>query len=244
MLGTVLAATLVVSGCGVAQKSNQGGQGQGQGQGQGKQQAVDYKVDSSDILQKGHLIEGIELADVDEQEKAGLILMREEEKLARDVYLALEEKWGLKVFGNIAQSEQSHTDAVKELLDRYGIEDPVKDDAIGAFTSKEMQELYGQLLERGSKSQDEALQVGALIEDLDIKDLEELIAQTDNEDIKIVYDNLTRGSRNHMRAFIRNIERNGGEYKPQYINQKTFEGIIQSDQESGGGSEMGPGRNR
>lgn len=49
--------------------------------------------------------------------------MREEEKLARDVYLTFGEKWGLTLFTNIAKSEQTHTDAVKTLLDRYEIKD-------------------------------------------------------------------------------------------------------------------------
>ncbi|MDP2030099.1 MAG: DUF2202 domain-containing protein [Thiobacillus sp.] len=51
--------------------------------------------------------------------KTDLLFMREEEKLARDVYLTLYETWGLAVFSNIASSEQSHMDALLKLLRTY-----------------------------------------------------------------------------------------------------------------------------
>ena len=234
MIGGILVAAFVLSACSTQPTSNGNGQGQGSSQQKGEQDS-DYVVDKSDILEKGHLIEGIAVSSVDEKERVGLILMREEEKLARDVYKTLGEKWDQRIFENIAQSEQSHTDAVKELLDRYEIEDPVKDDAVGSFTSAEMKRLYDELVEQGSGSLVSALEVGAIVEDLDIKDLQELLEQTDNEDIKIVYENLLRGSRNHMRAFVRNMERNGEKYSPQYINQETYQGIIEAQQERGGG---------
>ena len=68
-----------------------------------------------------------------------------------------------------------------------------------------MQTLYDTLVEQGKYSLLDALMVGATIEDLDIKDLQEFSSQIDNEDILLVYSNLERGSRNHMRSFIKNI---------------------------------------
>ena len=53
-------------------------------------------------------------------EKESLLYMREEEKLARDVYNAFYDRYGLRVFSNIATSEQAHMDAVLTLLNRYG----------------------------------------------------------------------------------------------------------------------------
>jgi hypothetical protein len=93
-------------------------------------------------------------------------------------------------------------------LDRYQIEDPVKDDTYGIFTSPVMQNLYTTLLEQGKKSLLDALIVGATIEDLDIKDLQELAKTTDNEDITLTYANLEKGSRNHLRAYIKQIQKN------------------------------------
>ena len=170
---------------------------------------------------------------ISEEEKEGLIEMREEEKLARDVYLTLYNKWKLQIFKNIAESEQTHTDSVKYLLDRYGIEDPVKSDEIGKFSNPKFEQLYKDLVEKGSKSEVDALMVGATIEDLDIADLEHWLSKTDNEDIKFVYENLMKGSRNHLRAFIRMLNNYGANYSPQYISKEEYEQIINSQMERG-----------
>ncbi len=197
------------------------------------QGGANNKVDKSDYVNAGNLIANIPQSPLSDEEIKSLIQMREEEKLARDVYLTLAEKWNLNIFTNIAKSEQTHTNAVKALLDRYGIEDPIKDDTIGIFQSEEMQKLYNDLIVQGSKSLMDALKVGATVEDLDIKDLEDFLKITDNEDIKIVYQNLVKGSRNHIRAFTRNIQRNGGTYEPQFISKEEYQKIISSDWERG-----------
>ncbi len=168
-----------------------------------------------------------------DEEIAGLKLMREEEKLARDVYMELYDKWDLPIFINIANSEQTHTDAVKTLLDMYGIEDPVKTDEPGVFANQELQTLYDDLVNQGSASLLEALIVGATVEDLDIFDLNELIAETENQDILLVYNNLVKGSRNHMRSFVEQIENNDGTYTAQYIEQSELDEILGSSHETG-----------
>ena len=193
----------------------------------------EYIIDQSDFVEGNELIKDIQKSELDEEEIAGLVLMREEEKLARDVYNTLGEKWGTRIFTNIAKSEQTHTDAIKVLLDRYNIEDPVKDDSIGVFTSPELDELYKQLVKQGDSSLLDALIVGAIVEDLDIKDLNELSAKTDNADIITTYNNLNKGSRNHLRAYVGQIKDNDGSYSPQYISQAEFNAIISSAQEKG-----------
>lgn len=181
--------------------------------------------------------------DLSEKEQEGLILMREEEKLARDVYQTLGDRWNLQIFSNISRSEQTHTDAIAYLLEKYEIEDPVQEDTIGIFADPELQKLYESLVVQGSKSLVDALKVGALIEDLDIFDIQRLSQETDSEDILLVYANLDRGSRNHMRAFTRQIERQGETYIPQYISQSEYLEIISSERESGEGmNQKGMGR--
>jgi len=152
-----------------------------------------------------------------QEEYDGLLLMREEEKLARDVYLELSDIWGVRVFSNIAGSEQTHMDAVLSVIEIYNMDDPIKDDSRGIFTNPELADLYEQLVEQGSRSLTDAFTVGAIIEDLDIKDLRVLLSETENEDITRVYKNLEKGSENHMRAFIRQLERNGSSYKAKFI---------------------------
>ncbi len=134
-------------------------------------------------------------------EKDGLVVLREEEKLARDVYLKLAEKWDLPIFTNIAASEQRHMDAVKNLIDKYGLEDPVKDNTIGKFTNTAFADLYTQLVDRGNESLADALQVGVFIEKLDIDDIALLLEDVTHRDIERVYTNLLAGSNNHLAAF-------------------------------------------
>lgn len=194
---------------------------------------AEYIVDASDIVSGTALLEGIEKSVLSEKEIAGLVQMREEEKLAHDVYATLGTQSGVNTFANIASSEQTHTDAIKVLLDRYGIADPVAKNGVGVFTSKEMQKLYDELVAKGTKSTIDALIVGATIEDLDIFDLDTLKKETTKQDILVTYNNLQKGSRNHMRAFTRNINAKGGTYTAQYITGDAYQLIIASPQERG-----------
>ncbi len=181
-------------------------------------------------------ISKLPVEDLNQGETDGLIFMREEEKLARDVYIVLNEKWNLRVFENISQSEQKHTDAIKLLLDKYQLADPVKNDTIGSFTNDSLRSLYYSLTELGSISLVEALKVGAIIEEIDIRDLHhELDNTVDNEDITMVYENLLRGSENHIRAFTRNLSRQGIEYQPQILAEDMYNTIIASGQSRGRG---------
>ena len=131
--------------------------------------------------------------------------MREEEKLARDVYRALYDMWSNQVFYNISLSEQKHTDAVLGLIVKYGLTDPVSEFE-GVFNDQHLQDLYDLLMEMGDDGELEALQVGVLIEVTDITDIEECMKHTDKADILNVYGNLLAGSENHLDTFLRNVE--------------------------------------
>lgn len=175
-----------------------------------------------------------------EEESAGLRFMREEEKLARDVYLTLYETWGTPIFQNIANAEQTHMDAVLTLLERYGITDPVGNNTIGIFIDPTLQALYDQLIAQGTQSLGDALKVGAAIEEIDILDLEQGSAQTANEAIRLVYANLTKGSRNHLRSFVQTLARQTGEtYSPQYLSQAAYDTILNSAAERGSAASNG-----
>ena len=171
---------------------------------------------------------------ISEEERVSLLFMREEEKLARDVYRALYEKWNHHVFQNISASEQRHMDAVLTLLEKYDISDPVGTNDVGVFVNENLQALYLALVDQSSSSLLDAFMVGATIEDLDIFDLQNALDDTDNDDITFVYNNLLKGSRNHMRAFYKNISNLGGEYEAQYLTQTELLEIVESPKESGG----------
>jgi hypothetical protein len=186
--------------------------------------------------QREHMmnIETIAKGDLNDNEKAGIIKMREEEKLARDVYATLGAKWGQNVFLNITSSEQTHMDEVKQLIDRYALTDPITDGTTGVFASPELQNLYNDLVSKGNVSLVEALKVSATVEDLDINDLQDLIATTDNADIKYVYENLKEGSQRHLQSFVKNLEKNGTTYTPQHISQTDYDAIISMERRAGG----------
>lgn len=159
--------------------------------------------------------------------------MREEEKLARDVYITLYNNWGVNIFTNISISEQTHMESILLLLNKYSLIDPVGSNPVGEFRNTLLQGLYTQLVAQGSISLLEAYKVGATIEDLDIFDLNTALISIDNQDIRLVYDMLTKGSRNHLRSFYKNILNVGGTYTPQYISQAEFDAIVNSPMETG-----------
>ena len=176
------------------------------------------------------------------EEIEGIIFMIEEEKLAHDVYMFLYDKWGQNSFINIASSESTHIDAVKRLADDYGLDISFYDDEIGVFTDEKLQGLYDDLTAQGSTSLLEALKMGALIEEIDIVDLQNFMAQTDNEDILLVYENLEKGSRNHLRSFIGNISNQNGDYEPSHLTEEEYSQIVGSNIERGSSRGGGNGR--
>lgn len=168
-------------------------------------------------------------------EKADLLFMREEEKVARDVYLTMYDTWQVTVFSNIASSEQKHMDAILSLLTKYKLSDPAAGNLIGQFTNTELQDLYTALIAMGNQSKLSALQVGALIEETDIEDIVIAIEHSDNPDIDKVYNNLMCGSRNHLRAFVGNIENlTGQSYQAQVLDQEEVDAIVESPMETCG----------
>jgi len=181
-------------------------------------------------------IDSIPAGQLTQEEKDGLLYMVGEEKLAHDVYVKLYEKWGLQIFNNIAQAETTHVNSVRLLLEKYNITDPTQNEPVGVFTNPDIQALYNQLVEMGSKSVVDALKVGALIEETDIIDLQEAIDNTNKLDIIATYENLMKGSRNHLRAFVKTLANYGVTYEPQLLSKEEYEAIIGSAMETGNGN--------
>ena len=133
-----------------------------------------------------------------------ILFMKQEEKLARDVYQALAGKWEHRTFVHIAVAEQRHMDAVDRLVQAFGLTETPSDET-GRFSIPELQELHDKLVAQGSASSAEALAVGVLIEETDIADLDEALVATQNATVFRVFTNLRRGSANHLAAFNRAI---------------------------------------
>ena len=173
------------------------------------------------------------IEDLSVAEQESLAFMREEEKLAHDVYIRLDSLWrgSTKVFGNIANSEASHTESVRQLLVRYSLPDPTAALAAGVFQNTTLQNLYTQLVGAGSVSLVDGLKVGAAIEEIDMIDLNKALLETDNQDITLVYQNLLKGSRNHLRSFVSNLAKQGVTYVPQYMAEVDYLAIVTTPME-------------
>ena len=166
-------------------------------------------------------------------EQESLAYMREEEKLAHDVYAQSATLWGAstRIFGNIAISESTHTEALRQLLVRYSLTDPAATTAPGVFQNTTLQALYTKLAEAGVPTLVEALKVGATIEEVDMIDINAALLKVDNQDIRLVYDNLLKGSRNHLRTFVNTLSAQGVPYVPQYMLPADYTAIVSTPME-------------
>lgn len=162
-------------------------------------------------------------------DQEALYFMLEEEKLARDVYQFLGDLWSHQTFLNIVQSEAQHMSAVTTLLEANAL--PFTVEAPGEFQNPELQALYDQLTEQGRTDLSQALKVGALIEDLDIADLETFIQATDHPDLIRTFERLQCGSRNHLRAFSNALDALGDTYTPAYISAEEYQVILANSNE-------------
>jgi hypothetical protein len=139
--------------------------------------------------------------DITPEELKAMLHIREEEKLARDVYIDMYNRWQLRIFNNIQASEQVHIDAMIRAMNRYNIPDSAGGLDTGKFNDPALQALYDELIAQGSATAGAALAVGVRIEELDIADLQAAIALPDNQDLLQVYGNLLQGSQRHLAAF-------------------------------------------
>ena len=136
-----------------------------------------------------------------DEQAATLTAMAEEEKLAGDLYKTFADKYDLVIFDRIAAAENRHLAAVRNLLDRYGLDDPTAGKAVGEFTTPDVQATYDKLLAAGLTSQSAALDVGRQVEQADITELEEALNGLTAPDVQTVYEHLLTASRRHIAAF-------------------------------------------
>ncbi len=192
----------------------------------------------------------------------------EEEKLARDVYrfyFSIDPADPeLAVFGNIYIAEETHLATVQDMLLKWNLYDPTKDEAgetlpFGEFSNQAVKEVYDWMTANPSDIYDEyasifeptvvefdpadeteaMLRVGGLIEEMDIGDLNWAIEGVDGDGETLVasllkvYEDLQRGSRNHLRAFVHNLTQDGDLYVRVLLSEEEFMAIVTHAQEQG-----------
>lgn len=146
-------------------------------------------------------IAGLEMGELTEEQKAELVFWVEEEKMAHDLYTAFAGQYDAGPFERVAASESRHMDAVRVLLDRYGLEDPTEGAAAGEFEDGDLAELYADLLAQGDDSYADALAVGRTVETTDIEDLGELLEGLEAPDVEAVATKQVAASERHLAAF-------------------------------------------
>jgi hypothetical protein len=127
----------------------------------------------------------------------------EEEKMARDVYTMLSRKYDSNIFYNIKSSEDRHMSQVESLLKLNNVPIPNYRNQFGVFQMAKYQNLYALLVNKGNLSFRDAVEVGIIIEESDINDLDELIKNSESDQEDYVLHSLRSGSVNHLNAFKR-----------------------------------------
>ena len=194
--------------------------------------SVFYTCDNDDSLETISKDNTPQAESILDSDIAALVFMLEEEKLARDTYKFLANLWSINQFTNIQKSEQTHMNAVENLLKQYNISYEILPD--GQFINDELQTFYNQFIKAGSLNTANAFQIGATIEDLDIVDLQKFIDASSNASVIAVFENLQCGSRNHLKSFLKGIEAHGGTYTPQFLSKEDYLAIINSSNEKCG----------
>jgi hypothetical protein len=178
-------------------------------------------------------LDALPLGQLTESEVEAIWYLREVEKLARDVLLVFDEQQDVEVFRRVAESEDTHTEAIKALIDRYNLWDPSSVTWEGYYNNEELLALHRQLVRQGVSSLVDALKVGATIQEISILDLREYRAETDDEDLQMVYENLLRASRNHLRVFAALLQERSEAYERAHLGRNLFDEIVSTPPEPG-----------
>jgi len=171
-----------------------------------------------------NIINSIPLTNLTLEQKTTLAYMWDEERLARDLYLSLNDLTPLTTLYNIAtNAESKHVESVELLLKKYDLNLLNTTDFSGGYSEVELEALndrefivpelsllYGQLYAKGSLSSRDALEVGCMVEVTDINDLDRDIALvSEARDITLVFENLRKGSYSHYWAFDKALKNMG-----------------------------------
>ena len=166
------------------------------------------------------------LSNLTDAQKYTIAFMWNEEKMAKDLYLELNEIYPTQQLENIAiKSETMHQALVEDLVQRYDLnitnlvdykenysEEELRAFAPGEFGVQEIQDLYDALYAEGTLSQQAALEVGCKVEVTDVNDLLDEISiaeEVNAQDVIAVWNVLLNGSYNHYWAFDKGLKNMG-----------------------------------
>lgn len=183
-------------------------------------------VSQSDILNPNDFVSNTQA--FSDEERNNIKKISDDEYLAYATYKYICDKYDIDIFNNIAKSELTHYNTIFNLIKN----DPESQNKFNdMFIFAETQSLYDTLTAQADISVLEALKVGLKIEELDIKDLETIKNTTTNSELNNIYNNLQKGSRNHLRSLYKVLSRYGESYTPEHLTQDELNSIILSPME-------------
>jgi hypothetical protein len=161
---------------------------------------------------------------LDDNVTHALEYMGDEERLAYDIYNVLYNYYiteDFKQFKNIlTKSEINHIAAVQAIVKKYDInstelyDNNVSDLEVGVYKTEELQTLYTTLYNKGIISEQDAFEVGCMVEVTDVDDLDLYISQAEDinaTDVVGVFEYLRNGSYNHYWGFDTGLKNMGVE---------------------------------
>ena len=163
------------------------------------------------------------------KEEQGLMFLREEEKVITDFYTTIRNTWDNLILENLGSSEKTHFNATVILVNKYSLIDPIDQFGVGEFPNAGMQAYYDYLISEGNKSVEDTYKMASLAGEANIVSLKNQLSRiTNNQDFRLLYNNLMATSRNHLRITVNHFERLGGTYVPRILNEMDFREIMES----------------
>jgi len=169
--------------------------------------------------------------ELNQDEIRDLRYTREEQKMALDLYQEFYMLYEHHVFDQIASSEEKNMEKVRNLLDVYGLVDPITGirELRGKFNNPTIQQHYDRFYALGIQSRTDALKVGAQVEEQDISHLQVQLSRTDNPLLQRTYEQLLQDSQKHLQAFVRNLEMEGQDYQATILSEERLKELLEDN---------------
>ena len=151
--------------------------------------------------------DGTTTATLSDTELADLVLLVKIEKLAYDVYSTLGQTYTTPpILGNITEAENRHWKVLQNLFVKYGETDPTLDEygvdlTTGLYNDADMEVAYQEYIDYGVVSLLQAMETGALIEQLELDKLNSALGNTTLPDLTTIYNNFLSADGTHLTAF-------------------------------------------
>jgi len=144
------------------------------------------------------------------------------EKVAMDYYDAMYVKWDVLAFRNLSRSEKRHMECMELLIQEMGDENLVDIKEVGKFKHSDLQTLYDNVMKLGSESLNKAFLASANLEEKNIKDVEALMAMSENEEVHFSLNNLLVSSKCHLNIMVCHLKNQGVGYKPVLLSLNEY----------------------